>query len=80
MRLLEVEERDGRVYDKRHGSPFDRGSADAYYRRPFRPHFFTDATYASDEIMEEHMTREQREAYAAGYAQTCIFGDHKNWD
>ncbi len=36
--------------DRRHGGPYDRGSADSYYRRPRRPHFFTEATYASDEI------------------------------
>ena len=34
----------------RHGSPRDRGSADAYYGRPMRPHYFSGATYQSKEI------------------------------
>ena len=25
--------------DTRHGGPYDRGSADSYYRRPRNPHF-----------------------------------------
>ena len=29
----------GVKYDSRHGSPFDRGSADSWYRRPRDPHF-----------------------------------------
>ena len=42
--------------DTRHGGAYDRGSADSYYRRPRRPHFFSDATYQSDEITEQFMT------------------------
>ena len=26
-------------YDQRHGGPFDRGTADSYYRREFDPHY-----------------------------------------
>ena len=29
----------GKTYDDRHGGPFDRGSADSYYGRPFKPLF-----------------------------------------
>jgi len=29
----------GQVYDSRHGGPFDRGSADSWYSRPFNPHY-----------------------------------------
>lgn len=36
--------------DHRHGGPYDRGSADYYYGRPFNPHYFKGATYASEEI------------------------------
>lgn len=63
-------------YDQRHGGPYDRGSADAYYGRSRRPHFFTDATYQSDEIEERFMTRDQIEAYNAGYDNTH---DRKDW-
>ena len=29
-------------FDTRHGSAYDRGSADAWYGRPFRPHYFVE--------------------------------------
>lgn len=37
-------------YDKRHGGPCDRGSADAYYRRLYRPHYFKGGTGVGEEI------------------------------
>ena len=37
-------------YDQRHGGPYDRGSADAYYHRPYNPHFYAGATYSSPRI------------------------------
>ena len=66
-------------FDQRHGGAFDRGSADSYYNRPRRPHMFTDATYQSMEIEERFMTREQVEAYHAGYDYNEEHGDKKNW-
>ena len=70
----------GREYDQRHGGAFDRGAADSYYNRPRRPHFFSDATYLSDEITERFMTRAQIEEYNAGYDYNEQFGDKKLWD
>lgn len=69
----------GKQYDDRHGGPFDRGSADSWYGRPFRPHFFTDATYQSDEIEERFMTKAQIADYTAGYEFNEQFGDKKVW-
>jgi hypothetical protein len=66
-------------YDERHGGPYDRGSADSYYNRPRRPHFFTDATYFSDEIEERFMTKEQIEAYHAGYDYNEQYGGKKDY-
>ena len=37
-----------RQSDRRHGSPYDRGSADRYYGRPANPHFYAGDTYSSD--------------------------------
>ena len=37
-------------YDTRHGSPYDRGSADAWYRRPFNPHYFVGDSYSTPRI------------------------------
>lgn len=59
-------------FDDRHGGAYDRGSADAFYRRPFCPHMFTGATYQSQMISEEDMTPNDIEAYAVGfYTQTA---------
>ena len=65
--------------DTRHGSPYDRGSADSYYRRPRRPHFFTDATYQSDEIEERFMTDQQIIEYHFGYDDNEAAANFKDW-
>jgi hypothetical protein len=57
-------------YDKRHGGPYDRGSADAYYGRQYKPHYFVGDTYHSTEIGEVDMTKEEVAAYLAGYNET----------
>ena len=51
----------------RHGGPYDRGSADKYYKRPASPHYFTGATNKSLRIEEENMTPEQVISYHRGY-------------
>ena len=66
-------------YDTRHGSPFDRGSADSYYHRPRRPHFFVGPTYQSEEVTEKDMTPQEIQAYLAGYQWNEQFGDKKDW-
>ena len=53
--------------DKKHGAPFDRGSADAWYGRGPEPHFYPDGSYNGERIEEDKMTINQREAYWAGY-------------
>jgi len=65
--------------DKRHGGAYDRGSADSYYHRPFRPHFFSDATYESQEIEERFMTKQQIAEYAAGFNDNEMSGNFKDW-
>jgi len=54
----------------RHGGAFDRGSADAWYGRAVRPHYFTGATYQSTEIEEVDMSEEEIAAYMQGYETT----------
>jgi len=63
-------------YDKRHGGPYDRGSADRYYGRAFNPHFFKGATYISDEVKLEAMTADEITAYTVGFRDEK---DRKNW-
>jgi hypothetical protein len=66
-------------YDKRHGGAYDRGSADSYYRRGFRPHYFTGGTYMSKEVTGEQMTPAEIEAYRAGYEQNEMEGNFKDY-
>ena len=66
-------------YDKRHGGPFDRGSADSYYSRPYDPHYYLGGTSTSDRVEFDKMTDEQKEAYNAGYQWNEQYGDKKDW-
>ncbi len=70
---------EGKLYDQRHGGPFDRGSADSYYSRPFNPHFYVGATMSSPRIPLDAMTAEEITAYTAGYNYNERFGDKKQW-
>ena len=63
----------------RHGSCFDRGSADSYYRRGFSPHYYVGATGFSEKIERENMTPEEIAAYTAGYYENDGDGDFKDW-
>ncbi len=69
-----------KLYDERHGGPYDRGSADSYYGRPYNPHFYAGATYSSPRIDLGAMTAEEITAYTAGYRDNEESGNHKNWD
>jgi hypothetical protein len=66
-------------YDQRHGGPFDRGSADSWYSRPFNPHYYTEETYGSDRVELKDMTAEEIVAYTAGYNWNEEFGGKKEW-
>jgi hypothetical protein len=66
-------------YDTRHGGPFDRGSADSYYSRPFNPHYYLGGTGNSPLIELGSMTAEEITAYSAGYTHNELFGDKKDW-
>ena len=66
-------------YDTRHGSPYDRGSADAWYRRSFNPHYFVGDSYSSPRVEMEQMTAVEITAYATGYRHGEEAGDHKEW-
>lgn len=66
-------------YDERHGGAYDRGAADSYYRRGYRPHYFKGGTYMSEEVTEEQMTPEEIAAYKAGYDDNEAEGSFKDW-
>ena len=65
-------------YDKRHGGPYDRGGADAYYQRPFSPHYFMGDTNKSErvEILDDG---EEFDAYRKGFKEQVASGEFKDW-
>lgn len=64
----------------RHGGPFDRGSADFYYGREFRPHYYMEKSYQSARIDMYAMTAEQIQEYKAGWDDARVNGEQKDWD
>jgi len=66
-------------YDTRHGGPYDRGGADSYYRRGFKPHYYSGGTMQSDEIPEALMTPDEIKAYTKGFDDNEDLGDFKDW-
>jgi hypothetical protein len=65
-----------KTYDKRHGGPFDRGSADAYYQRGSQPHYYEGGTGSSKMVEEKDMTAADIKAYNYGYDNE---DDRKQW-
>jgi len=70
----------GVEYNARHGGPFDRGSADSYYSRGAKPHFYVGGTSMSPIVTEESMTAEEVAAYYVGYDHNEQSGGKKDWD
>lgn len=70
---------EGTTYDGRHGGPFDRGSADSYYRRGYHPHYFVGDTYTSEMVTLAEMTPQEIVEYTAGYNYNERSGDFKDW-
>lgn len=63
--------------DKRHGGAYDRGSADAYYRRPCKPHYFKGKTYLSEKVT--NLTPDEIADYRKGYSDQIASNDFKDW-
>ena len=66
--------------NKKHGSPYDRGSADSYYGRPTCPHWYPNGTGNQPRIERANMTKEEINEYYLGYTENEISGDKKSWD
>lgn len=60
----------------KHGSPMDRGSADAYYNRLPKPHYWPNGTLKGYKVTREDMTQEQIDEYYEGYNNQ---EDRKEW-
>lgn len=65
--------------ESRHGSAYDRGSADSYYRRGRKPHYYVGATYSSEIVTEERMTAEEIAAYHKGFDDNEADYNYKDW-
>lgn len=63
--------------NERHGGPLDRGRADAYYQRPFNPHYFVGDTYQSELVETDRMTKKEIREYSFGYDEQ---EETKNWE
>ncbi len=62
---------------ERHGSLYDRGSADSYYHRAPSPHWYPQGTYNGEPVTD--LTAEEVAEYHAGYAWNEEHGDKKDW-
>jgi len=62
----------------RHGSLYDRGSADSYYHRPRSPHWYPEGTGNGARVTA--LTSEEIAEYMAGYDDNEKFGDKKDWE
>ena len=72
----EIKYRD-QVFDRTHGSPFDRGSADSWYSRPQNPHWYPAGTGNGERVELKDMSIAQRQAYFMGYAHNEEAGGKK---
>jgi hypothetical protein len=66
-------------YNKRYGGCWDRGRADAYYRRPRNPHKYVGATGATPRVEMDQLTEEEIKAYNAGYRWQIESGEFKDY-
>ena len=64
---------------RQHGSPFDRGGADSYYRRGYNPHWWPEGTYKGERVEVWYMSAEQIEEYKKGYLENEERQDFKDW-
>ena len=65
--------------DTRHGGPYDRGSADSYYRRGYNPHYYVGDTGSSPRVTLKDMTPDEIVAYTAGFNDNEDEGNFKDW-
>jgi len=70
--------------DDRHGSPYDRGRADSYYRRARSPHYMKSdingyVTFNSARVLEKDMTAQQIVEYNLGFDVNEADQNFKDW-
>jgi hypothetical protein len=63
---------------KKHGSLYDRGSADSYYGRQCDPHY-GGVGGLSGQRVDQGLSIDEVAEYYAGYEYNEQFGDKKEW-
>lgn len=76
-KLVHILRDDPQFQRERHGSLFDRGSADSYYHRGPTPHWWPEGTGCG--MIETDLTAAEIEEYYAGYEDNEQFGEKKDW-
>ena len=66
------------VTNTEHGSPYDRGGADAWYARPMSPHWYPKGTYMGKRVAASEMSEQEIAEYHFGYMNSEFGG--KSWD
>lgn len=79
LRFDKEEIMEANISRARHGGPYDRGSADSYYGRGMRPHYFVGNTYQSQEVTKEQMSEFQIKEYEHGFSDNTKQGNFKEW-
>jgi len=68
------------MINKRHGSPYDRGQADAYYnRRDYHPHYYEGDSFKTYKYETDEMSEDQLSDYLAGWHDQMKLGIHKEY-
>lgn len=62
-----------------HGSPYDRGGADAYYGRIPSPHFYSQGSVPTPRVEEKDMSEDEIQEYWKGYYDARNIGDRKDY-
>ena len=61
----------------KHGSLYDRGTADSYYGRPADPHYGGVGGESGERV--DNLTPQEVNEYLAGYEYNEQHGDRKEW-
>jgi hypothetical protein len=67
----------GPQFQRKHGSLYDRGSADSYYGRPVDPHYGGVGGDSGPRV--DNLTPEETNEYLAGYDYNERFGGKKDY-
>ena len=62
---------------KDNGSPYDRGSADSYYRRSPVPHYYQEGTHKGERVT--NLTSYDEKCYYKGYQDNEDAGCYKDY-